>query len=122
MTSSRKKSKVVSVVYTQDPKVLEIIVNDKPIEYYSKRALDYVILDTIIDNLKKGYYKLTVKGGGLGSLKEVVAKALYEHLDERKKEEIKLKYIAVTKTDIRNVQPKKAGGKKARARFQKSYR
>lgn len=123
MNYFRKKNKIIAFTYSKNTSdQLKIIVNNKPLNYFKKNSLQSAALDQVIRMLPPGTYNLKTKGGGLGSLKEVLGKKLYTCLEPKNKIPLKAKYITLTKTAIRRIQPKKAGGKKARARFQKSYR
>ncbi len=70
---------------------------------------------------------VNVSGGGrsaqANAIRSSIARAIYE---VSKNEEIKRSYMAYDRTlmvdDIRQVEPKKPKGPKARAKFQKSYR
>lgn len=115
----RKKCKLISCIY-KDSKELTIIINEKPLEYYNSRTLENPALNLILSNLK-GFFNITTKGGGFGSLKYIIARKLYTFLPVKLKESLKSKYSELTRTDTRMIQPKKAGGK-ARAKTQKSYR
>ena len=123
MNFSRKRANIKEAqVLKKEATKVEIIVNNRPLSYYETKCLEFKPLNEVINYLKNGCYRIVTKGGGLGSLKEVVTKRLFLELDEELKNKIKKEYPYLTKTDIRKVQPKKAGGKKARARIQKSYR
>lgn len=122
MSIFRKKSKLTNFKFLKTNGPTEIILNDKPLSDYESKTLKNQSLEKIESLLPTGIYVLTIKGGGMGSIKEVAAKKLFLCLDANNKEKIKLLYPQVTKTDTRRVQPKSAGGRKARARTQKSYR
>ncbi|OUS47830.1 ribosomal protein S9/S16-domain-containing protein [Ostreococcus tauri] len=78
--------------------------------------------------------RIRVKGGGhvsqMYAVRQAIAKALVAYyqkfIDEASKKEIKDLLLAYDRTllvaDPRRMEPKKAGGRGARARFQKSYR
>merc|ERR1719149_618148 len=78
--------------------------------------------------------RIRVKGGGYTSqiyaLRQAIAKALVawyqKYVDEASKKEIKEILLGYDRqllvADPRRVEPKKFGGRGARARFQKSYR
>jgi len=78
--------------------------------------------------------RIRVKGGGhvsqMYAVRQAVAKSLVayyqKYVDEASKKEIKDLLLAYDRTllvaDPRRMEPKKAGGRGARARFQKSYR
>ena len=78
--------------------------------------------------------RIRVKGGGhvsqMYAVRQAIAKSLVayyqKYVDEASKKEIKDLLAAYDRTllvaDPRRMEPKKAGGRGARARFQKSYR
>ena len=78
--------------------------------------------------------RIRVKGGGhvsqMYAVRQAIAKSLVayyqKYVDEASKKEIKDLLLAYDRTllvaDPRRMEPKKAGGRGARARFQKSYR
>lgn len=108
-----------------------IRINGVPIELitpeFSKiRMMEPLILakDFMKDDLD---VKIRVHGGGVVSQAEAVRMALARALNEYLgKEEVKQLFEDYDRTmiagDVRRTEPKKAGGKGARARFQKSYR
>ena len=78
--------------------------------------------------------RLRVKGGGhvsqIYAIRQAIAKAIVayyqKNVDEQTKQEVKDILLQYDRTllvaDPRHCEPKKFGGKGARARFQKSYR
>lgn len=86
------------------------------------------------DQFSKIDIRIRVKGGGytaqLYAIRQCIARALVaytaKYVDESSKIEIKKQLIAYDKSllvaDARRVEPKKFGGRGARARRQKSYR
>ena len=78
--------------------------------------------------------RIRVKGGGytaqIYAIRQAIAKAIVayyqKYVDEASKKEIKEVLMAYDRTllvaDPRRCEPKKFGGRSARARFQKSYR
>merc|ERR1712087_316050 len=86
------------------------------------------------DKFKKVDIKLRVRGGGYTSqiyaMRQAIAKGIVayyqKYVDEASKKEIKDILMAYDRTlivaDPRRREPKKFGGRSARARFQKSYR
>jgi len=78
--------------------------------------------------------RIRVKGGGkvsqLLAIRQAIAKGLLRYLEkfvsEAKKIEIRTIFLnhdrSLLVKDSRNIEPKKAGGKGARSRYQKSYR
>ena len=79
-------------------------------------------------------FRVRVRGGGsttqVTAIRQAIAKAIIafnqKYGDEESKREMKEKFIQYDKSllvaDPRRCEPKKFGGKGARARFQKSYR
>lgn len=86
------------------------------------------------DRCKKVDIRLRVKGGGftgqIYALRQAIAKGIIayyqKYIDEASKKEIKDILMAYDRSlivaDPRRCEPKKFGGRSARARFQKSYR
>lgn len=78
--------------------------------------------------------RIRVKGGGhtaqIYAIRQAIAKSLVayyqKYVDESSKKEIKDTLLSYDRTllvsDPRRCEPKKFGGRSARARFQKSYR
>eukprot|EP00012_Vannella_robusta_P011581 CAMPEP_0206190830 /NCGR_PEP_ID=MMETSP0166-20121206/4976_1 /ASSEMBLY_ACC=CAM_ASM_000260 /TAXON_ID=95228 /ORGANISM="Vannella robusta, Strain DIVA3 518/3/11/1/6" /LENGTH=146 /DNA_ID=CAMNT_0053606969 /DNA_START=18 /DNA_END=458 /DNA_ORIENTATION=+ len=91
----------------------------------------YILGDDVFNQVD---IRIRVKGGGSTSqiyaIRQAIAKAIVayyqKYVDEASKKEIKEKLIQFDRTllvaDPRRTEPKKFGGKSARARFQKSYR
>jgi ribosomal protein S9 len=120
MSSSRKKTSLLNVIVSPS-EVKEVYVNKRPLGYYLQRSLDYVELDEILEDLPIQRYDLKVKGGGSGSIIEVVFKTLFKHLRETDQRKLKIKHPEIDRTDGRRSYPHKYGGK-SRKRSQKSYR
>merc|ERR1712226_1738082 len=86
------------------------------------------------DRFKDIDIRIRVKGGGytaqIYAIRQAIAKGIVsfyqKYVDEDSKQEIKNRLMAYDRTllvaDPRRCEPKKFGGRSARARFQKSYR
>lgn len=87
-----------------------------------------------LDKFQNIDIKIKVSGGGhvsqIYAIRQAIAKGLVAYhqkfVDEASKNELKKIFTAYDKTllvaDSRRMEPKKFGGRGARARFQKSYR
>lgn len=116
----RKESKLINIKYS--PKsTLEVEINEKPLDYYTDRAFTSPIFKQITENLS-GLFTLRISGGGLGSQMEIIEKTLFKRCESKFQSVLKIKYPQIDRNDERNVYPKKYGGRKSRARSQKSYR
>jgi small subunit ribosomal protein S9 len=109
-----------------------ILINSSTIDNIKNEIVKDLILDPI--NLAKDYVnfdgidiKVKAEGGGVmgqaQAVRSAIAKALVEYA---RSSELRKKMIAYDRSllvdDVRVVEPKKYKGRKARARFQKSYR
>merc|ERR1712159_464430 len=113
-------------------------INGVPIELVEPEALRYKVWEPILLLGAQRYsevdIRIRVKGGGYTSqiyaIRQAIAKALVawyqKYVDEASKKEIKEILHTYDRSllvaDPRRVEPKKFGGRGARARFQKSYR
>mmetsp|Transcript_11619 Transcript_11619/g.17344 ORF Transcript_11619/g.17344 Transcript_11619/m.17344 type:complete len:149 (+) Transcript_11619:42-488(+) len=132
-----RKKTAIAVAYCKRGKGL-IKVNGQPIEYMKPVGLRDKVLEPIY---LLGYprfagidIRVRVKGGGYTSqiyaVRQAVAKAIVafnqKYVDEATKAEIKEILMSYDRSllvaDPRRCEPKKFGGRSARARFQKSYR
>ena len=109
-----------------------------PIELLQPETLRLKALEPILLLGKQRFanvdMRIRVKGGGhvsqMYAVRQAIAKSLVayyqKYVDEQSKKEIKDILLAYDRTllvaDPRRCEPKKAGGRGARARFQKSYR
>ena len=117
----RKKARVIGVKNFGSDK-LKVLVNNKPIQYYHSSCLVSSFYKDVCVHLK-GVYDIKLRGGGLSAQYELVQKVLYSYIQDSKlKSLIRNKYPFIDRTDERRNYPKKYGGRKARARTQKSYR
>merc|ERR1719229_720187 len=132
----RKKTAVaVALVHTGSG---QIRINGCPLHTVKPDILRIKVYEPLLllggERWKKVDIRLRVKGGGFTSqiyaLRQAIAKgvvAYYQkYIDESTKKEIKDILMAYDRSlivaDRRRCEPKKFGGRSARARFQKSYR
>lgn len=117
---NRKKSKITSVSHsqTESPKVY---LNDKCMNYYLQSTLGSPVLTELL-KLNKQEVAVYCSGGGIGSQIQLVEKVLFSYLSNSEMLNIKQDYPLVDRTDGRKRYPKSYGGRKSRARAQKSYR
>ncbi|PKA62557.1 40S ribosomal protein S16 [Apostasia shenzhenica] len=132
-----RKKTAVAVTHCKAGKGL-IKVNGVPIELVKPEILRYKAFEPILlagrDRFRGVDMRIRVRGGGKTSqiyaIRQSIAKALVayyqKYVDEQSKKEIKDIFIRYDRTllvaDPRRCEPKKFGGRGARARFQKSYR
>jgi len=113
-------------------------VNGAPLDILEPELLRLKIFEPFLligeDKFSDIDIRIRVKGGGrvsqLIAIRQAIAKGLLRYLEkfvnEEKKIEIRNIFIEHDRSllvkDSRNIEPKKAGGKGARSRYQKSYR
>jgi len=136
-TFGRKKT-AVAVAHVTPGKGM-IKVNGKPLELMEPEGLRIKLFEPILLLDKDRYFsnldfRIRVSGGGQTSqvyaVRQSISKGLIayyqKYMDEVTKNEIKDVLLAYDKqllvTDPRRMEPKKFGGRGARARYQKSYR
>eukprot|EP00879_Flechtneria_rotunda_P000217 GHRR01000291.1.p1 GENE.GHRR01000291.1~~GHRR01000291.1.p1 ORF type:complete len:145 (+),score=45.66 GHRR01000291.1:69-503(+) len=135
-TFGRKKS-AVAVAYAKPGKGL-VKLNGIPLELIKPEALGHKVFEPLLLLGKQRWgfldIRLRVKGGGhvsqIYALRQAIAKAIIayyqKYVDEQSKVQIKETLLQYDRTllvaDPRRCEPKKFGGRGARARFQKSYR
>merc|ERR1711907_271095 len=135
-TFGRKKT-AVAVAFVKKG-VGRVKINGVPIELVEPEALRYKVWEPILLLGANRYsdvdIRIRVKGGGYTSqiyaVRQAIAKALVawsqKYVDEASKKEIKEILHTYDRSllvaDPRRTEPKKFGGRGARARFQKSYR
>jgi small subunit ribosomal protein S16e len=135
-TFGRKKTSV-AVAHVQKGRGL-IKLNGSPLELIEPDTLRYKVYEPILllgkDRFSTLDIRIRVKGGGYTSqvyaIRQAIAKgivAFYQkYVDEASKKEIRDILMAFDRnllaSDPRRCEPKKFGGRSARARFQKSYR
>mmetsp|Transcript_11885 Transcript_11885/g.55217 ORF Transcript_11885/g.55217 Transcript_11885/m.55217 type:complete len:143 (-) Transcript_11885:129-557(-) len=135
-TFGRKKT-AVAVVHCKAGKGL-IRFNGAPIELIQPETLKFKAMEPIIMLGRQRFanldLRIRVKGGGhvsqMYAVRQAIAKAIVayyqKYVDEQSKKELKDALLTYDRTllvaDPRRMEPKKFGGRGARARFQKSYR
>ncbi|KAI0510997.1 hypothetical protein KFK09_011613 [Dendrobium nobile] len=132
-----RKKTAVAVTHCKAGKGL-IKINGVPIELVKPEILRYKAFEPIllagVERFRGVDMRIRVRGGGKTSqiyaIRQSIAKALVayyqKYVDEHSKKEVKDIFIRYDRTllvaDPRRCEPKKFGGRGARARFQKSYR
>eukprot|EP00892_Ulva_mutabilis_P003031 jgi/Ulvmu1/12729/UM095_0033.1 len=135
-TFGRKKNAVAVAYAKQGKGVLRL--NGKPLELMETELLRHKVFEPVMlmgrDKYSQLDIRVRVKGGGhvaqAYAIRQALAKALVayyqKYVDESSKTEIKTTLLQYDRTllvsDPRRCEPKKFGGRGARARFQKSYR
>jgi small subunit ribosomal protein S16e len=132
-----RKKNAVAVTYCKRGRGM-IKLNGSPIELVQPDVLRYKAMEPIFLLGRHRFagvdMRISVKGGGntsqIYAVRQSIAKALVayyqKYVDEQTKKEIKDILVRFDRTllvaDPRRCEPKKFGGRGARARFQKSYR
>merc|ERR1712139_293679 len=132
-----RKREAVAVAFVKKGKGL-IKVNGVPIELVQPETLRFKVWEPVLllgaNRYREVDIRIRVKGGGhvsqIYAIRQAIAKALVawyqKYVDEAAKREIKdilMNYDrSLLVADPRRTEPKKFGGRGARARFQKSYR
>ncbi|KAL5562488.1 hypothetical protein UlMin_032235 [Ulmus minor] len=132
-----RKKTAVAVTYCKRGRGL-IKINGCPIELVEPEILRFKAYEPILLLGRQRFagvdMRIRVKGGGhtsqIYAIRQSIAKALVafyqKYVDEQSKKEIKDILVRYDRTllvaDPRRCEPKKFGGRGARARFQKSYR
>ena len=135
-THGKKKNAIANAV-TQEGKGL-ITVNRIPIQNIEPKTLRIKIFEPVLILGIKDFANLNIRvkvqGGGptaqLYAARQAIAKAIVswkqKYVDEEQKSETRRSLLNFDKgllvADQRRTEPKKFGGRGARARFQKSYR
>jgi len=135
-TFGRKKT-AVAVAHAKRGRGL-IRINGQPIELLQPEMMKFKAVEPILLLGRQRFanidVRIRVKGGGhvsqMYAVRQAVAKSLVayyqKYVDEQSKKEIKDLLLSYDRTllvaDPRRCEPKKFGGRGARARFQKSYR
>ncbi|KAJ3023092.1 UNVERIFIED_CONTAM: 40S ribosomal protein S16 [Siphonaria sp. JEL0065] len=135
-TYGRKKT-ATAVAYAKQGSGL-IKINGSPLELVQPEILKLKVYEPVLilgaDKFKDIDIRIRVSGGGATSqiyaIRQALAKAVVayyqKYVDEASKRELKTILTTYDRTllvaDPRRCEPKKFGGKGARARFQKSYR
>jgi len=132
-----KKKSATAVAYVTEGKGL-IKINGQPLRLVEPEILRVKVYEPLLilgeDKFKGIDIRIRVRGGGYTSqiyaIRQCIAKALVawtqKYIDEAQKREIRDILVNYDRTllvaDPRRCEPKKFGGKGARARYQKSYR
>lgn len=135
-TFGKKKTSTAVAVCTAGKG--SIRVNSKALGLIEPESLRLKALEPILlvggNKFKEVNIRVRVSGGGpsnqIFAVRQAIAKAILAYYskyhDEQSKRELKEIFLQYDKTlivaDSRRAEPKKFGGKGARARFQKSYR
>lgn len=131
MTKSRRKRAVARARLM--PGIAKITINRSDIRTVKPREIMEMILEPInVSSITKGIadssdISINVRGGGASGQAQAARSALAKAIAEASQSDVvKKQYIDYDRTllvdDVRQVEPKKYLGPKARARFQKSYR
>ena len=121
-----------------DPPTFPPNISGAPIELIQPETLKFKAMEPIIMLGRQRFanldLRIRVKGGGhvsqMYAVRQAIAKAIVayyqKYVDEQSKKELKDALLTYDRTllvaDPRRMEPKKFGGRGARARFQKSYR
>lgn len=132
-----KKKNATAVAYVKAGKGL-IKVNGSPITLVQPEILRHKVYEPLLlvglDKFQGLDIRIKVTGGGhvsqVYAIRQAIAKGLIaytaKYVDESSKNELKKIFASYDRTlliaDARRMEPKKFGGRGARARFQKSYR
>lgn len=132
-----KKKTATAVAHVKAGKGL-IKVNGSPITLVQPEILRFKVYEPLtlagLDKFQNIDIRVKVTGGGhvsqVYAIRQAIAKGLVayhqKYVDEASKNELKKIFSSYDKTllvaDSRRMEPKKFGGRGARARFQKSYR
>ncbi|GME67257.1 hypothetical protein B5S28_g2014 [[Candida] boidinii] len=132
-----KKKNATAVAHVKAGKGL-IKVNGSPITLVEPEILRHKVYEPLLlvglDKFAHLDMRIKVTGGGhvsqVYAIRQAIAKGLIaytaKYVDESSKNELKKIFAAYDRTlliaDSRRMEPKKFGGRGARARFQKSYR
>merc|ERR1711861_33114 len=132
-----KKKTAIAVAYCKRGRGL-IKINGCPIELVEPETLRYKVFEPVLllgsARFSNVDIRIRVKGGGFTSqvyaIRQAIAKSLVayyqKYVDEASKKEIKDVLLGYDRSllvaDSRRCEPKKFGGRAARARYQKSYR
>ncbi|CAM9015615.1 hypothetical protein WICANDRAFT_66725 [Wickerhamomyces anomalus NRRL Y-366-8] len=132
-----KKKTATAVAHVKEGKGL-IKVNGAPITLVEPEILRFKVYEPLIlvglDKFSNVDIRVRVTGGGhvsqVYAIRQAIAKGLVAYhqkfVDEQSKNELKKAFASYDRTlliaDSRRSEPKKFGGRGARARFQKSYR
>ena len=130
-SSGKRKSAIARAILKYPGKKGQIKINNVPLEVYEPELVRHRIKEVleVVNNpkLEKCEIKIKVSGGGkMGQTEAVriaIAKVIYKLIKTKTIERTFREYDdSLLSGDSRRTEPKKFGGKKARARRQKSFR
>ncbi len=127
-TSGRRKTAIARAVLREGKG--RIRINSVPVELYQPELARLKIMEVLElagDLRDKVDIDVRVHGGGFmgqaEAVRTAIGRALVEYSQDPKLRETFMSYDrTILKGDSRRTEPKKYGGRGARARFQKSYR
>ncbi|AAK39784.1 40S ribosomal protein S16 (nucleomorph) [Guillardia theta] len=133
-----KKKNSTAIALVKGPGKGIIKVNGIPIDLLQPETLKIKVFEPFFilrsDTFTDIDIRIKVKGGGhvsqLYAIRQAIARGIIRYAEKYVGEETKIKFKnlllnydrSLLVKDSRNVEPKKYGGKGARARYQKSYR
>ncbi|WEU41064.1 MAG: 30S ribosomal protein S9 [Candidatus Odinarchaeum yellowstonii] len=129
LTSGKRKTAIARATVKEGSG--RIRINSIPLEVYGNEITRYKIMEPIILAGEKAISKIDidvkVRGGGFMSQADAARTAIAKALVEWKKDEtLRKTFLEYDRTllagDPRRTEPKKFGGRSARAKKQKSYR
>mmetsp|Transcript_16465 Transcript_16465/g.40147 ORF Transcript_16465/g.40147 Transcript_16465/m.40147 type:complete len:173 (-) Transcript_16465:349-867(-) len=136
ITSYRKKT-ATAVAFAKQGRGL-IKVNGQPIENIQPEGMRLKVFEPVLilgqDKFSNLDIRIRVKGGGITAqiyaIRAAIAKSIVayhaKYVDEQSKNDLRKTLVEYDRSllvsDPRRCEPKKYGGRSARARFQKSYR
>ena len=137
LSLSHRKKTATAVAFAKQGRGL-IKVNGQPIENIQPEVMRLKVFEPVLvlgqDKFSGLDIRVRVKGGGITAqiyaIRAAIAKSIVayyaKYVDESAKNELRKTLIEYDRTllvsDPRRCEPKKYGGRSARARFQKSYR
>lgn len=132
-----RKKTATAVAFAKQGRGL-IKVNGQPIELIQPESMRLKVFEPVLvvgqDKFSNLDIRIRVKGGGITSqiyaIRAAIAKSIVayhaKYVDEQSKNELRKILVEYDRnllvSDPRRCEPKKYGGRSARARFQKSYR
>lgn len=132
-----RKKTATAVAFAKQGRGL-IKVNGQPLELLEPEALRYKVYEPVLivgqDKFSNLDIRIRVSGGGITAqtyaIRAAIAKSVVayhaKYVDEHSKNELRNTLMSYDRSmlvsDPRRCEPKKYGGRSARARFQKSYR
>mmetsp|Transcript_24253 Transcript_24253/g.54540 ORF Transcript_24253/g.54540 Transcript_24253/m.54540 type:complete len:143 (-) Transcript_24253:714-1142(-) len=133
-----KKKNSVAIALVKGPGKGLIKVNGIPIDLLQPESLRIKVFEPLFllksETLTDIDIKIKVKGGGnvsqIYAIRQAISRGILRYIEKYTGEEKKMKLRdllieydrSLLIKDSRNIEPKKYGGKGARARYQKSYR